>query len=471
MTLHLTGEKKLFKPWISKLLLSAFLIIGSQNLSADVVSLESNYVPGQSDVTTKLNNDRNALTNGVNNVRGTFAGSVQSSGQLKAGTVGAENMADDANPVNRTNEGASCPDLVASGLLPATSSSLVLTIPTGIAYPDGVRISKTSTTAANLTASKWTYYYLLTSGSFSTNVISIGASTPTPPASSATLFRASSDSTTINTITDLRRTSCASGPFSAISDVTGEGTLSDIFTNGQHVRRYSNTGRTPTGLADGMFVSFDTTTTFKVTSGVANINGKYRSVSSDTTIAQTNATPASGISGLDTGAIQASTKYFVYAAADQDAVGTASYIYSSNASTPAGATNFRLLGSLRTDINKNFTSTDVVTVHGISEREMPFAWIRLDGTNGAPKIKDSFNIASLAENVTGDWSVTFNSGPNTANFSATGSCGSGSGSLNSVLFSTGTLSTTGARFFCQNTAATLVAAPDVSVNFIGDNRK
>lgn len=396
------------------------LILAAAPVWADVVSLESDYVAGQAPSVDKLNNDRHGLTDGVNNVRGVYAGGVQSSGQIKADTIGEENMYDDANPRIRTNEGASCTDLVYSGLLPATSASLVLSIPAGVAYPDGYRVEKTSATAATVTASKWTYYYLLTSGSFDTNVTNIDASTPTAPSNSAILFRASSDATTINTITDLRKTSCAAGPFEAISDASGQATLDDMLAFGQPVRRFSQAGRTTQGIARGMFVSWDSHTTFTVTSGAAYINGKFRAISTDTTVTTANDAPSTGGSGLDTSSVGASTRYYVYAVADQDAVKTPSFTYSTNASAPVGVTNYRLIGSIVTDGSSLFTSRDVITAGGISEREIVGGWVTVDQATGSQVIKDSFNVSSISDGGSGLTTVTWDADFNNANYALSG---------------------------------------------------
>ena len=386
-------------------------------LRADIVSLDSDYVEGQAITSSKLNSDRHALTDGVNNIRGVFTGSVQSSGQIKADTIGEENMADDANPRVRTAEGAGCTDLVASGFLPTTSSSLILTVPVGIAYPDGYRIEKTSTTSATLSASKWTYYYLLTSGSFSTQEVAIDAATPTQPANSAILFRASSDATTINTITDFRKTSCATGPFSSIYDTAQEASLKDVLANGQPVRRFSPAGRTPNGYALGAFVSWDTNTTFKVTPGSLYINGKFRSVSTDTTVTQIADAPTAGGSGFD-GTQAASSTHCVYAIADRDSVATYSVTYSTNCSTaPAGVTNYRLIGSIKTDASSLFVSRDVVTAHAISEYELPGGYIAFNGESASLTSADAVNVSGIADNGTGLYTISWDSDFNNARYS------------------------------------------------------
>lgn len=455
-------------------LIASLLVIGSHNLSADVASLESNYVAGQTDIVSKLNNDRTTLTNSVNNIRGVFAGSVQSSGQIQADTIGEENMADDANPRIRTSEGASCADLVVSGLLPGTSTNLISTVSAGVAYPDGYRIDKTTGTAKTFTASVWTYGYINTSGSFEYQETAIDAATPAAPANTATLFRVSTDGSSIVSISDLRSTSCTAGPFEAISDANGEATLEDVLVNGQPVRQYSNAGRTPQGWVQGLFVSRDTASTFVVTQGSVYINGEYRFVSSDFTVTTGNDAPATGGSGLDTGAIAASTRYYVYAVADQDAVPGFSISYSTSASAPSGVTNYRLIGSLTTDASSNFTSSETVTAHGINPKEIIAAYVEFEGnaSNGANiNIDDAFNISSVADSGTGNYTITIDQDMNSAQYAAVCSanqpgdttqgaqCGFVSKAAGSIVMRTA--GSTGSSGDCS----------DCSAVFIGDTRR
>lgn len=403
--------------WFKYSLILLLLFINVHLASADVASLDSNYVAGQADIVTKLNNDRTTLTNSINNVRGVFAGGIQTSGQVKADTVGEENMADDANPRIRTAEGASCTDLVASGFLSTTSASLVGSIPLGVVYPDGFRVEKTSATARTYTASKWTFVYMLTSGSFSFQEVAIGAATPSDPANSATLFRASTDATTVASILDLRKTSCATGPFSAISDVTGEGTLSDIFSRGRPTVISSDIG-----WVQGLQVSWDGVTTFKVRSGSTYINGKYRSSTSDTTVPQTADAPSTGGSGLDTGAIAASTTYNVWAVADQENVSTYSVSIGTGIN-PNGITNFRRIGQILTDGTSLFISRDLVTTTNISPNELVGGMVVFNGT-GTVAIYYARNVSTITDVAAGryrvNWINPFISGDT---YSVAGLCG------------------------------------------------
>jgi hypothetical protein len=287
---------------------------------------------------------------------------------------------------------------------------LVGSIPAGTAYPDGYRINKTSATPKTFSASKWTWGYLDINGNLSYQEQTIGGSTPAQPANTAILFRASTDGTQVIDVQDLRRTSCANGPFNAISDAANQATLADVLSKGQSVRRFSPAGRTPSGTARGAFVSWDTPTTFKVTSGSLYINGKYRSISQDLTVTQIADDPTNGGSGVDT-TIANSTTYYVYGVADQSDVSTFSVTYSSNASAPGGVTNSRLLGQIKTDATTLFTSRDIVTVHGISERETIAAWVKYT-TVGTTQVLDSYNVSGLTDDATGvttiAWDADFN---------------------------------------------------------------
>lgn len=330
-------------------------------------------------------------------------------------TLTEPDFADEINPRIRTNETAACPDLVYEGLLPTTTSgTLVGSIPAGTVYPDGYRINKSSATPKTFTASKWTWGYIDISGNFSYQEQTIGGSTPSQPANTAILFRASTDGTQVIDVQDLRRTSCANGPFSAIADASNQATLSDLFSKGQPVRRFSPAGRTPAGFAQGAYVSWDTATTFKVTSGSLYINGKYRSVSQDLTITQAADDPTNGGSGVDT-TIANSTTYYVYAVADQDDVKTFSVTISANASAPAGVTNYRLIGQIKTDATTLYTSRDIVTVHATSERETIGAWVKYT-TVGTTQILDSYNVSGLVDDAAGVTTISWDSDFNNVSY-------------------------------------------------------
>ena len=348
--------------------------------------------------TTKYNLDHNTIYTDYN-------GSIQSA-NLAADTVAEVDMADDANPRIRTYEGAAC-EFTYTGHQPATDSDLTSDISAGTSYPRGFRCV-TSATSRTYTASRWTFVDIDQNCNFQFSEVAIDAATPSVAANSIRLSRVSTDGTTIASIQDLRTLSCTSGPFTAIgSGGTGEPNLDDVFRNGTPVRRFSSAGRTTNGLAQGAFVSWEAHTTFIVTPGSLFINGEYRTVSTDLSVTQGNDNPSLGTSGLDTGAIAASTAYYVYAVADQSAVKPFSISYSTSASTPTGVTNYRYIGKLRTDANSLFVSREMITTHALDSREFITGMCVFNGAAGTLACDDSINVSSLTDNGTGLYTVTW----------------------------------------------------------------
>lgn len=393
---------------ITALLLS-LIVIGSQNIAlAGIVSFDQ--VAVSNDITVaKYNADLNTIYTDHNS-------NIQTS-NVKDGTLLVGDFDSSASPQVRTDEGAAC-DFVYTGLLSSTTvGTLTGSISAGTAYPVGYRISKSSATAKTFTASKWTFVDLDFNGNFQYSEVSINGATPSVAANSIRLERVSTDTTKIADVLDLRKTSCASGPFSAIADVAGEATLADLFTNGQPHRRFSPAGRTPNGFAQGLFISYDTTTTFKVTSGSAYINGKYRSVSQDITVTTGADAPSTGGSGIDTGSVTGGPlKYYVYGVADQDSAKTLSISFSTSPTAPTGVTNARLLGAINIDNNNLFTSYDTVTAHAVYEKEIAGAWVTFDGAASTIGIKGGYNVSGLTDGGTGVYTVTIDSDFNTTNY-------------------------------------------------------
>jgi len=73
------------------------------------------------------------------------------------------------------------------------------------------------------------------------------------------------------------------------------------------------------------------------------------------------------------------------------------------------------------------------------------AWVNFDGT--APSLTDSFNIASVADNGTGDHQVNFSNSMSNGNYSLDGSCGSTAATANmGVTFQNNTTPPTASLF-------------------------
>lgn len=440
-------------------LIMSLLSINSHCYSA-VTSLDNTFVQNDiysSDFHTRLNrNFTQVLIGGVNSIN---------AANVVDDSIGEAEMADEINPRIRTYEGAGC-EFVYTGLLPSTSASLTTSTSSGTAYPRGYRINKASSTPNTYTASKWTYVDIDINGDFQYSEVAIGAAAPSVATNSIRLARVSTDSSTVVSVQDLRTTSCTNGPFTNISSAAGEANLNDVLSNGSTVRRFSPAGRTPVGLARGAFVSYDGFTTFKVTPGVLYINGKYRSVSSDISVTTGNDDPANGISGLDTGSISGSTKYYVYGVADQDSTKSFSVTYSTSTTGPSGVTNYRLIGSINTDATSLFTSRDTVTVHGIFDRELIGAYCVI---NASATILDSYNVSGTVDNGAGDWTCTVDSDFNNSNYGVVGTC---ENVADAGEFVTSSVAAGSIRGVCKsNTTSTATDSARVSMIAVGDARR
>src|SRR3990167_10583950 len=313
-------------------------------------------------------------------------------------TITEADFADAANPRIRDYEIFG--EFVDDGLLQTTTSgTLAGTIPAGTAYPRGYRIDKTSGTAKTYTASMWTYADIDINGDFQYSEVAINGATPAVATNSIRLFRASTDSTEVVAVQDLRVLNTV-GAFRNISDQAGEATLEDIFNTGDKLR-----GGYSVGWINGCQVSWDTHIAFKVRRGTIWINGHLRSISTDISVPQTNDAPVDGTSGLDTGSIAASTSYDIYAVADQSGQKTFSITYSTNNATPVGATNYRHIGRIRTDAGTNFTSGDIFRDHSLSQRETAAGWISFNSLGTI--IQDHYRAAALIDVGTGSWKVVW----------------------------------------------------------------
>lgn len=407
--------------------------------------------------TTKYNDDMSRVYQKIN--------SAVQTDNVENDTLTEADMADDINPRIRTYEGAAC-EFVDDGLLTTTTSgTLTGSVPTGTAYPRGYRCDKTSSTPKTFTASKWTYVDIDQSCNFQYTEVAIDSAAPATATNSIRLSRVSTDGTEVTNVQDLRTTSCTAGPFEAISDATGEATLDDMFAIGRPVRN-----RGTDGFAQGLHVSWDTTTTFKVTGGAVYINGEFRALSSDITVPQTTDNPTIGTSGIDTGAIAASTRYNVFAVADQDSTKTYSVTYSTS-TAPAGVTNYRKIGEINTDGASQFVSKDIIRTHGIVEDEIIKGWIHFNGADANATIQRSRNVSALADDGTGVYTISWDQDFESISYAVAGYCND-SASANQCYVS----DKTNAEAFTRGTLAVgtfssggaLVNATSITVIAVGD---
>lgn len=401
------SNKKLF------LALLFFTVFGGHYVHSAVTSYENTFVAGDihsANFVSKLNrNFSQSLTGGINNIE---------TANIKDDTLTEADFADEINPRIRFYEqggsGSEC-EMVYTGLIPATDSDLTSDISSGTAYVRGYRVNKSSATSKTYTADKWTYVDLSLTGDFYYTEVAIGAAAPSIYTNSIRLARVSTDASTINTVSDMRTTSCTTAKFSTTKEVTTEASLQNMLQYGTPVRKTYPGGTTPQGFAQGLFVSYDTHTQFKVLAGSAYIDGSYRYLAADTTVTSATDDPTNGVSGIVSGAPAVSTTYKVYAVADQDATGTLSISYGTSA---AGLTTYREIGQIKTDATGLFTSSDVYTAHALMPDEIQAVkgWINFNGS-GTIAINDSFNVSGISDGGTGIYTVTWDSDFDTAYYS------------------------------------------------------
>ena len=340
----------------------------------------------------KYNSDLNRIYQKVNN-------NVQAD-NIANDTLLITDFADESDPSIRTKEGAAC-QFVYTGLLPASGASLTQNTSAGTAYPMGFRIVKSSATSKTYTASKWTWVDIDQNGDFQYSEVSIGGATPSVATNSIRLALVSSDATTVNTVTDLRTTSCSSGPFSIISDAAGEADLGDILTYGNG------------GWKSGFNLVSADSTTFTVQPGAARINGEFRALTANLTVnSAVTAAPTSGTSGIDAGPLAANTNYYVWGVADQGGVTPLTVIMSTSASAPAGAINYRRLGEIKTEPGlASLVSSDAVSVSysgKLRQRKKFQTGSTLTGTTVMP------NDNTVPQNGDGDQYLTISFTPTSA---------------------------------------------------------
>ena len=98
------------------------------------------------------------------------------------------------------------------------------------------------------------------------------------------------------------------------------------------------------------------------------------------------------------------------------------------------------------------------------------AWVNFNG-QGTVAIRDSFNVGSITDNGTGDYTINFTNALANANYAVTGSSGGQSSTTGGGIYQydQGTAKTTSAcRIITISTSGGFADAPQVALVFIGD---
>lgn len=175
-------------------------------------------------------------------------------------------------------------------------------------------------------------------------------------------------------------------------------------------------------------------------------------------------------SDIDTGVEASATQYYVYGLADSDAT-TFTVKISTSSSAPSGATYYRKLGEFYNDASGNITNViSYRSDNGADGRDVIKGWLNFTGS-GTVTINDSYNVSSITDNGTGDYTINWTTSFANANYAIAGSAtrsDAANGGIFVSLHHTSPVSTGSARIVTYNDAGTASDANSISVIAIGD---
>jgi len=126
------------------------------------------------------------------------------------------------------------------------------------------------------------------------------------------------------------------------------------------------------------------------------------------------------------------------------------------------------MSELRADTITGSDGTSPVT---LTKQSAAKAWQSLGASGGTPSLNDSFNTSSIADNGTGQHTLSFTNSFSSVNYSVTGSCqtsGTAQGN-NSGEFRIGTLTTSTEAFSTANEGqSSYVDCPRTHIHQLGD---
>ena len=108
-----------------------------------------------------------------------------------------------------------------------------------------------------------------------------------------------------------------------------------------------------------------------------------------------------------------------------------------------------------TSVSSNATNTPVILQDSSTGTNTCRAWVNFNGT-GTVAIRASFNVSSITDNGTGDYTINFTNAFADANYSIVGLAQGGGGGVNTPGFcgkSSGTYSASAVQIFTFNTSS------------------
>lgn len=212
----------------------------------------------------------------------------------------------------------------------------------------------------------------------------------------------------------------------------------------------------------GLGVNYATVATLSVLAGEIAIPD-----SSDGTVRWRRTTAATSITwaDIDTGAEASSTQYYLYATADTDITGMVFKI-SASSSAPSGSTYYIKIAEFYNNSSGNIERLiSYRQDDGADYKDVIKGWVEFDGS-GTVTINDHFNVSSITDNATGDYTVNWVTAFASGNYAVVGSASdNGAGVYHVFPYNP---STTSVRIIVQSTnASTDVDLDYVSVIAIG----
>tara|TARA_R100000700_G_scaffold30824_1_gene37849 strand:- start:257 stop:646 length:390 start_codon:yes stop_codon:yes gene_type:complete len=106
---------------------------------------------------------------------------------------------------------------------------------------------------------------------------------------------------------------------------------------------------------------------------------------------------------------------------------------------------------------------------GTEKGQLAKAWVNFNGT-GTVAIRDDFNVSSISDNGTGDYTVNFSNSFSNANYCSPVSNGTTTGGRYGIIADSDSKGTDNARFLSfQTSSGSSLDAEEVSIAFFGDN--
>ena len=108
---------------------------------------------------------------------------------------------------------------------------------------------------------------------------------------------------------------------------------------------------------------------------------------------------------------------------------------------------------------------------GTEKGQLAKAWVNFNGT-GTVAMRDNFNVSTVTDNGTGDYTINFTNAFANANYAMTGSSGGQNSTSNGAVYQyeqASAKTTSAARVLLITTAGGIVDTPHIAVAFFGDN--